>query len=197
MLHAEKNHQEKPASESEHLQVPVMMGQPQPEPFIPTPISEPIQEFVPEPPILLPSTNFYPLSYRVPFPTEPFPTTVAFVHEPLAQEEVFLNPPLLNPALLNPALLNPGLLNPGLFLHSPGPTADIESVLNYLKARGRSLDNTPWSDEVRRTFDDPLEWVYAGPEPPRYIYPAGRQTTQTLEVIYDENVSQWTAQTFP
>jgi hypothetical protein len=75
---------------------------------------------------------------------------------------------------------------------SPASSADIQTILNYLLARGSRLDGSPWSDEALRVLKNRTPWTCGGTGSQTICtYPAGINTQQTWIIFWDDASGKW------
>lgn len=75
---------------------------------------------------------------------------------------------------------------------SPATNADIETILNYLIARGGRLDGSVWGAEALRVLKNRTPWVCGGTGSlTTCTYPAGVDTQTSWMIFYDDSTGKW------
>jgi hypothetical protein len=76
-------------------------------------------------------------------------------------------------------------------LAKPSPGADIASILDYLIKRGKNLDGHAWSDEALRALRNRSNWKTQTGQPPKFLYPAGFDTSHPFLIFFSSSVGDW------
>ena len=86
------------------------------------------------------------------------------------------------------AQVNDAALN----IQGPSTGGDIESILDYLLARGGRLDGSKWGAEALRVLKNGTPWQCGGQGSfMQCTYPAGIDTQQTWMIFFDDATGRW------
>jgi hypothetical protein len=76
-------------------------------------------------------------------------------------------------------------------VQSPGPNADLQSILAYLYQRGKDVLGIPWSPEIISTFANIQNWQAQTTTPPSFLYASGVTTNASYYLYYDDVSGSW------
>lgn len=83
------------------------------------------------------------------------------------------------------------IITQGAKITSPSPSADLQTVLNYILARGTTLDGTGISSDMRTALTSQTAWETRGGSPISYYYRSGINTLSSYIAYYDNASGAW------